>query len=136
MKTFWLICLIVIAGMLGYLIHDFIEHRKGQVEFLDFTAGRDAMATYQARADSLKAKADSLRGRLEGAGLLRRRSVRAHLELLDDEIIALERTIEKWQKSKRSRSDVDLHRQVVLLYGEASAAARALAADTLPDDER
>lgn len=134
MRAIFLSTLVIIGGLLGWLIHDFVQHRRRQVEFLDFTVGRDAIAAYAARADSLRARADSLRTKLESTGRLRRRSVRAHLDLLEDEIRSLDLTIEKWRKSKRTRSEVDLHRQVVLLYGEASAAARALAADTLPEE--
>jgi hypothetical protein len=127
---YWLMALAA-AGMLGYLLHSFIEHRKTQVEFYRYDVSAEVIAGYAAKADSLRHKADSLRARLERSGLFGRRAVQAHLALLEDEIVSLERTVEKWTKSKRTRSDVDLHRQVILLYGEASAAAQALAADTL-----
>jgi hypothetical protein len=127
---FWL-CALVITGLLGYLLHNFIEHRKAQVEILDPNVGIETITLYQARADSLRARADSVRLRLEGAGLLSRPSVRANLALLEDEIVALERTIEVWQKSKKVRSEVDLHRQCVLLYGKASGVCDALASDTI-----
>jgi len=133
-KTIFWLCALVITGLLGYLLHNFIEHRKAQVEILDPNVGLPEINAYQARADSLRARADSVRQRLEQAGLLSRRSVRTHLALLEDEIIALERTIEVWRKSKKLRGEVDLHRQCVLLYGRASAACNALAADTLPGE--
>ncbi len=131
---FWLLML-GITGLLGYLLHSFIEHRKTQVEFYRYDVSAEVIAGYAAKADSLRTRADSLRRRLELSGLLGRRAVQAHLTLLEDEIVALERTVEKWMKSKRSRSDFDVERQVILLYGEASAAAQALAADTLLERE-
>lgn len=131
MKTIFWLCALVVTGLLGYLLHNFIEYRKAQVEILDPNVGIDTINLYQARADSLRARADSVRRQLERAGLLSRPSVKAHLALLEDEIIALERTIEVWRKSKKLRSEVDLHRQCVLLYGKASSACNALAADTL-----
>ena len=134
MKTIFWLCALVITGLLGYLLHNFIEHRKAQVEILDPNVGLPEINAYQARADSLRARADSVRQRLEQAGLLSRRSVRTHLALLEDEIIALERTIEVWRKSKKLRGEVDLHRQCVLLYGKASAACDALAADTMREE--
>jgi len=130
-KTIFWLCALVITGLLGYLLHNFIEHRKAQVEILDPNVGFETITLYQARADSLRARADSVRLQLERAGLLSRRSVKAHLALLEDEIVALERTIEVWRKSKKVRSEVDLHRQCVLLYGKASGVCDALASDTL-----
>jgi len=127
---FWLLAL-VLTGLFGYLLHNFIEHRKTQVEILDPNVGLQEINAYQARADSLRVRADSVRQRLDRAGLLSRRSVKAHLALLEDEIIALDRTIEVWRKSKKVRSEVDLHRQCVLLYGKASGLCDALASDTL-----
>ncbi len=135
MRTIFWLLMLGVTGLLGYLLHSFIEHRKTQVEFYRYDVSAEVIAGYAAKADSLRQQADSLRARLEGAGLLRRRAVQAHLTLLEDEIVALERTVEKWVKSKRSRSDVDIERQVILLYGEASAAAQALAADTLLERE-
>lgn len=131
MKTIFWLCALVITGLLGYLLHNFIEHRKAQVEILDPNVGIETITLYQARADSLRVRADSVRLQLERAGLLSRRSVETHLALLEDEIIALERTIEVWRKSKKLRGEVDLHRQCVLLYGKASGVCDALAADTL-----
>jgi len=130
-KTIFWLCALVITGLLGYLLHNFIEHRKAQVEILNPNVGIETITLYQARADSLRARADSVRLQLERAGLLSRPSVRAHLALLDDEIIALERTIEVWRKSKKVRGEVDLHRQCILLYGKASGVCNALASDTL-----
>ncbi|MEO0081089.1 MAG: hypothetical protein ABIL25_02205 [candidate division WOR-3 bacterium] len=129
---FWLLALAG-AVLLGYLLHEFIGHRKAQVETLDYGVSAREIEAYRVRAESLKTEAEKLRVRLEATGRLRRPAVRQRLELLLDEIAALERTIEMWYKSKRLRSDVDLVRQTILLYGEASAAARALAGDTLPD---
>ncbi len=131
MKTVFYVLALLAVGLLGYLLHEFIQQRKSQVEFLDYNLTREEAALYQARVDSLKRTAEELRARLESTGRLRRRSVQVHLELLLDEIVALERTLEMWQKSIRLRSQKDLLRQTILLYGEASAAARALAADTL-----
>ena len=128
--VFWLLAL-VLTGLFGYLLHSFIEHRKTQVEILDPNVGLQEINAYQARADSLRARADSVRQRLDRAGLMSRRSVKAHLALLEDEIVALERTIEVWRKSKKVRSEVDLQRQCVLLYGKASGLCDALASDTL-----
>lgn len=131
MKTVFYILALLAIGLLGYLLREFIHQRKSQVEFLDYNLTREEAALYQARVDSLKRTAEELRAKLESTGRLRRRSVQVHLELLLDEITALERTLEMWQKSIRLRSQKDLVRQTILLYGEASAAARALAADTL-----
>ena len=131
MKTVFWLCALVITGLLGYLLHNFIEHRKAQVEILNPNVGIETITLYQARADSLRVRADSVRLRLERAGLLSRRSVMTHLALLEDEIVSLERTIEVWRKSKKLRGEVDLHRQCVLLYGKASGVCNALAADTL-----
>jgi hypothetical protein len=136
MKTvFWLLAM-VLVGLLAYWLHGFIELRKGQVEFYNYEVGSEMIARYALQADSLRQRADSLRMRLDRAGLLRRRVVQYHLDLVEDEIAALDRTIEMWRKSRRIRSEVDLYRQTVLLYGEASAAARALAGDTLFEGER
>ncbi|MEO0078639.1 MAG: hypothetical protein ABIK86_06555 [candidate division WOR-3 bacterium] len=135
MRTIFWLLMLSLTGLLGYLLHSFIEHRKTQVEFYRYDVSAEVIAGYAARADSLRQQANSLRARLERTGLLQRRAVRAHLTLLEDEIVALERTVEKWKKSKRTRSEVDLGRQVILLYGEASAAAQALAADTLLEHE-
>lgn len=136
MRTiFWTLALLI-CGLLGYLLHNFIEHRKQQVEFLDYVVGVSEIAAYQARVDSLKLTAADLESRLSTSGALGRRTVRARLELLKDEIVALERTIEMWRKTKRTVANVDVHRQVVLLYGEASAAARALATDTMVEKGR
>jgi len=133
-KTIFWLCALVITGLLGYLLHNFIEHRKAQVEVLDPNVGIETITLYEARADSLRARADSVRRQLERTGLLSRRPVKTHLALLEDEIVALERTIEVWRKSKKLRGEVDLHRQCVLLYGKASGACDALAADTMREE--
>lgn len=135
MRTLYWILILLIVGMVGYLLRGFTSHRRQQVEFYRYDVGPEVIDDYQAKADSLRHQASWLRQRLETKGVLRRRAAQAHLALLEDEIAALERTVEKWRKSKLGRSDVDLQRQVILLYGEASAAARALAADTLLEDE-
>lgn len=133
MKTvFWLLML-VFFGLLGYLLNEFIQGRRSQVEFLNYEVSADSIAVFQARADSLRVQADGLRERLERTGRLTRASVRARLELLEDEIISLERTVEMWRKSRPARAGRDAYRQCVLLYGEASAACQALAQDTLDD---
>ena len=134
MRTIFWILMLLVVGLVGYLLHGFVNARRSQVEAYRHDVGPEEIARYQAQADSLKGEAAWLRQRLETKGLLRRQAARAHLALLEDEVVALERAIENWRKSKATRADVDLHRQVILLYGEASAAARALAADTLPDD--
>jgi len=78
----------VLMGLVGYLLHDFVEHRKTQVELLNPNVRSEGIAAYQARADSLRVLADSLRGRLERAGLLTRPSVKA---LAIDTLLAGER---------------------------------------------
>ncbi|MEO0073158.1 MAG: hypothetical protein ABIK43_00660 [candidate division WOR-3 bacterium] len=136
MKTlFWVLALLMF-GLLGYLLHGFIEHRKSQVEFLQYEVGPQEIAAFMIRLDSLKAAADSLVLRLESMGLLRRRVAQSHLALLRDEIAAIDRTLEMWRKSRRTTIGMDIYRQLVLLYGEASAAAKALAADTLMESGR
>lgn len=136
MRTiFWTLALLIF-GLLGYLLNDFIEHRKSQVEFLNYEVGPQEVARFMNRIDSLKAAADSLALRLESMGLLRRRVAQSHLALLRDEITAIDRTLEMWRKSRRTTIGMDIYRQLVLLYGEASAAAKALAADTLLGSDR
>lgn len=131
MKTIFWLSAVVLTGLLGYLLHSFIEHRKSQVEFIAYNVGQDQIALYQTRVDSLKAVAAALESRLDSQNALRWGSARAHMELLRDEIASLERTIEMWQMSRENPARLDIERQVILLYGKASAAARALAADTL-----
>jgi hypothetical protein len=133
MKTIFWLAALVLVGLLGYLLHGFIEGRKAQTGFYNFEVSSEEAARYLAQADSLERIADSLRVRLDRVGLLRRGPVRQHLALVEDELAALRSTIELWGKSRATRRDIDLYRKVVLLYGEASAAARALAADTLAD---
>ncbi len=133
MRTILWLGVLIVVGLLGYLLHGFIERRKAQVEYYYYEVSADVIARYSAEADSLEQVANRLRQRLDSAGLLRRAAVRQHLTLVEDEIAALRRTIELWRKSRPGRAGIDLYRQVVLLYGEALAAARALAADTLAD---
>jgi hypothetical protein len=131
MKTLYWLLALALVGMLGYMLHGFVAGRRYQVEFLNYEVGRDSIAGFEARVDTLKATADSLRAKLESAGFLRRAAVRSHLAMLEDEIISLERTVEMWRKSLPSKGGRDLYRQAVLLYGRASAASQALAHDTL-----
>ncbi|MFO7675724.1 MAG: hypothetical protein R6X12_05375 [bacterium] len=131
MKTLYWLLMLVLVGLLGYLLHAFIEGRKYQVEFLNYEVSLDSIAVFEARVDSLKETADSLRDRLDRAGLLSRGSVRAHLALVEDELITFKRTVEMWRKARPSKGGRDLYRQAVLLYGRASAASQALAYDTL-----
>jgi hypothetical protein len=132
MKTVLWLLLLICVGLLGYFVFDFARHRRTQVDLLPYEVTDDTIAVYEARADELATRADSIRQRLGKLGLLSRPAVLARVTDIEQEVANLRRAVENWKAARPARKGGDLYRQCILVYGRASGVCDALARDTLP----
>ncbi len=130
----WIVGLIALA-LIGYLLYEFFTDRKRARDIVYYEVTADSVQAYRDRAVELRRQAKVLRARLDDLKLWERPAVQARIAELDRQVEELELAIERWSKARRTRSEKDLYRQCILLYGEASGICKALAADTLTPGE-
>ena len=131
MKTLSWILGIVALALIGYLLYHFFEDRRRAPDAVYYEVTADSVQAFRDRAAELRLQSKALKARLEELKLWERPGVQARIAELDRQVDGLDLAVERWEKSRRTRSEKDLYRQCILLYGEASGACKSLAMDTL-----
>lgn len=135
MKTLGWILGVAALALIAYLLYNSLESRRRAPDAVYYEVTTDSVLAYRERAAELRAQSKLLRARLEELKLWERPGVQARIGELDRQVAGLEQAVERWEAGRRTRSEKDLYRQCILLYGEASGACKSLAFDTLPADE-
>lgn len=131
MKTVsWILGFATLA-LIGYLLYHFFEDRRRAPNIIYYEVTADSVQAFRERAAELRLQSKSLRARLDELKLWERPGVQARITALDKQVTELDLAVERWETSRRTRSEKDLYRQCVLLYGQASGMCDALAMDTL-----
>jgi hypothetical protein len=127
----WILGFIALA-LIGYLLYHFFEDRRRSPDAVYYEVNADSVQAFRDRAGELRRQSKALKARLEELKLWERPAVQARIEELDRQVDGLDQAVERWEMARRTRSEKDLYRQCVLLYGQASGMCDALAMDTLP----
>lgn len=130
-----LLVLALLGGvLLGYLIFQFAQARRQQVDVLpDFEAGTDSIRAYLSRIEELEQKAKVARSRIASSSLPERLIRERELAVLEDEIRELKLAVEQWRQARTKKSANDFYRKCIMIYGRASGVCELLLSDTLPE---
>lgn len=135
MKTLGWILGAVALALIAYLLYGFFQDRRKSPDAVYYEVTTDSVLAYRERAAEIRAQSKLLKARIEELKLWERPGVQARIEELDRQVAGLELAVERWEAGRRTRSEKDLYRQCILLYGEASGACKSLAFDTLSAGE-
>jgi len=133
MKTVNTVLGLILLIIIGYLLFAHFAHHRSQPRPAQVSAdvGSDSIAAYRQRVVDLKGHADRLRARLTVAGRADKAAVKARLQMVDEQIQALEQAIGRWEVVINPDEKAGAYRQCILYYGKASGVCDALAPDTL-----
>jgi hypothetical protein len=133
MRTLVFILAVIVFVLLGYLVFKSAVNRKTPAPVVvSADVGSDSIAAYRQRVVDLKGRADRLRAQLAVAGRDYKGAVQARLQMVDEQIHALEQAIGRWEVVVNPDEKAGAYRQCILYYGKASGVCDALAPDTLP----
>ncbi|MCX7732395.1 MAG: hypothetical protein N2248_04455 [candidate division WOR-3 bacterium] len=133
MKGFFLVLVLLGGVLLGYLIFNFAQARRRQVDVLpDFEAGTDSIQAYLGRIEELERRAKGVRSRIATAPINERVIRQRELAVLEDKIRELRLAVEQWRQARTKTTANDLYRKCIMLYGSASGVCELLLSDTLP----
>lgn len=122
----------IVFILVGYLVVKSAVHQRSPVSVsVPVDVGADSIAAYRQRVADLKGLAGRLRARLTVAGREARPAVKERLQMVDEQIHALEQAIGHWEVVINPDERAGAYRQCILFYGKASGACDALASDTL-----
>lgn len=124
---------ILLIVVFGFLLYVLVASWRSRTPYVASEVSADSISVYQNRADSLELIADSLRSRLDQAGLLQQPRIQLQLDRLDEEIRSLRVAITKWETAHKTAGAGAAYRECILLYGRASGACQVLrAVDPVP----
>ena len=132
MRTLVFVLAAIVFVLVGYLVVKSAVNRKTPAPVaVSADVGSDSIAAYRQRVVDLKGHADRLRARLTVAGRADKAAVKARLQMVDEQIQALEQAIGRWEVVINPDEKAGAYRQCILYYGKASGVCDALAPDTL-----
>ena len=132
MRTLVLVLAVIAVALVGYLAVKSAVNRKTPAPVVvSADVGSDSIAAYRQRVADLKERAGRLRAQLAVAGREYKGAVQARLQMVDEQIQALEQAIGRWEIVINPDEKAGAYRQCILYYGKASGVCDALAPDTL-----
>jgi len=133
MRTWFWIVLVAFLLLAGYVVLGVAQRPQAQAQpsAVPFEVSAESVAVYERRAAELRARADSLKQRMETAGTAERRDVKARVAEVERLISELQRAIAQWRIARGGDAPDAAYRQCILLYGQARGACDVLAPDTM-----
>jgi len=133
MKTWFWIVLVAFVVLAGYVVWSAVLRPGRQTKPLkaSFEVTAESAAAYEKRLAELVARVELLKKRMEAAGTVERREVKARLAEFERQIYDLRHAIAQWRLARGGDAPNEAYRQCLLLYGRARGVCEALVPDTL-----